>query len=109
MFLVSNSEIIDHLDLPVTPNDCKHVFHLYTVKSEKRDQIANKFEQTGIGFGIHYPLPIHLQPFYRGIQGSVSLKNSEEVARRAISIPVRPDLTRNEQEKIVSVLKCLGG
>ncbi|MFQ6125772.1 MAG: DegT/DnrJ/EryC1/StrS family aminotransferase [Candidatus Heimdallarchaeota archaeon] len=100
---------VTYLDLPVTPNGCKHVFHQYTIKSKIRDQIIKTFEETGIGFGIHYPLPIHLQPFYRATHGDIHLKNAETVAKHAISIPVRPDLTGEEKRKIISVLRGLGG
>lgn len=98
----------EYIDLPVTPSGCKHVFHLYTVKSKKRDQIIEQFESKKIGFGVHYPIPIHLQPFYRSNYSDISLENTEKIAEQVISIPTRPDLTHEELMKIVSVLGSLG-
>ncbi|MFQ5824462.1 MAG: DegT/DnrJ/EryC1/StrS family aminotransferase [bacterium] len=100
---------VEYINLPVIPNGCKHVFNQYTIKSKKRDKIVKKFEETGIGFGIHYPLPIHLQPFYKTLQGNINLTDAEEVAKTVISIPIRPDLTGGEKKKIVSVLRDLSG
>ncbi len=59
-------------------------------------------EAAGIGYGIYYPRPIHLQPPYA--DATVSLPTSEMLANHVLSIPVRPDLTAEEREKIVVTL-----
>ncbi|MBN2014533.1 MAG: DegT/DnrJ/EryC1/StrS family aminotransferase [Candidatus Altiarchaeota archaeon] len=90
---------------PVVRKNCTHVFHQYTIRVEgDRDAIVNTLNQKGIGTGIYYPIPIHKQGLYLDLGYRISLPVSEELARKVISLPIHPSVTRENLDYIASVL-----
>jgi dTDP-4-amino-4,6-dideoxygalactose transaminase len=89
------------LQLPGVMVGNEHVFHLYVVQSERRDQLARHLESQGIHTGIHYPIPIHLQEAYhdRGA-GRGTFPVSEAAAPRLLSLPMYPELTEQQLSRI---------
>ncbi len=96
---------------PVTRPGCSHVFHQYTIcipDNHDRNEWVNQLRERGVGTAIHYPMPIHEQPFYqqntdkyRFASGSetsseASLPVTEEAARRVLSLPVHPALSKED-------------
>jgi perosamine synthetase len=90
---------------PVTKAGCTHVFHQYTVRAEKRDQLAAFLKEKEIGTGVHYPISIHKQPVYRELGYGDSLPVSEKAAEEVLSLPVHPALSRNDLQEIVEATK----
>lgn len=94
---------LDGLVLP--PNgsfDIKPVYHLYVIRTSQRDKLKVWLEQRGIQCGVHYPLPIHLQPAYRKLfayKGG-EFPKSELLSKMALSLPMYPELGKNEIEYI---------
>jgi len=84
-----------------------HVYHQYTIRVPDRSSLITRFGQEGIGYGIYYPRPTHLQPPYRA--GAPSLPVAERLAREVVSIPIRPDLTEDELHTIVDVINEVVG
>src|SRR6185312_929579 len=82
------------LKLPQRRAGATHVFHQYVVRTAKRDRLREHLRQAGIGTGIHYPLPVHLQPAYCGrlATGPSGLAASEAVVRDILSLPIYPQL-----------------
>jgi len=80
-------------------------FHLFVIRSSKRDAIRSALIQNDIGCGIHYPVPLHLQPAlsYLGHR-SGDFPNSEELADTAVSLPMHPALTEVEIARTVEVV-----
>jgi len=93
----------------VTPEEkeyAKHVYHLYVIKSEKRAQIAGWLKSKSISTGIHYPIPLHLQPAYKYLDlGQGSFPITEEFCSQALSLPMFPELKENEIKLIVDEIK----
>lgn len=92
---------LEHLkgvQLPVEENGYDHVYHLFTVRvPKKRDAFAKKLNEAGIGTGIHYPRPIHKQPYYKKIGYSkVSLPEVEKASKEVLSLPVHPEVTKKD-------------
>jgi perosamine synthetase len=90
---------IPELVLPPKGDDeTKPVYHLYTVRTRRRDLLKSCLESNGIQCGVNYPLPIHLQPIYREMFGFKrgSYPKSEELCKTCLSIPLFPALTRKE-------------
>ena len=81
-----------------------HVYHLYTVRVPKRDQLREFLAQRGVATGVHYPLPLHLQPAFRELNPG-SLPVSEEAAREVLSLPLFPGLVREEAERVAEVMR----
>lgn len=104
------NELLKDLDV-ITPYEeeyGKHVYHLYVVRIKKRDKVYKFLQEKGIACGIHYPLPLHLQKAYHGLgykKGDFPV--AEKCAREVISLPVYPELKRNQIEYIVKNLKIL--
>ncbi|MCJ7472284.1 MAG: DegT/DnrJ/EryC1/StrS family aminotransferase [Actinobacteria bacterium] len=98
------------LELPEEIEDRKHVYHLYVVKVKNRDMVREKLFERGIATGIHYPVPIHLQPAY-GFLGykKGDLPVAEETSDSVLSLPMFPELTEEQIKHIrSSLIEVLG-
>jgi perosamine synthetase len=90
-------------NLPIVAPNRSHVFHQYTIRSERRDQLAAYLASQGVGIGIYYPVPLHKQPLYVGLGYHDSLPVAEQAAREVLSLPVHPSLTEDDIERIIEV------
>lgn len=89
----------------ITKPGCTHVFHQYTIRAKKRDQLATFLKENDIGTGIHYPIPIHKQPVYKDLGYKDSLPVSEKAVEEVLSIPVHPALSRADVQAVVKAIK----
>ena len=71
------------------------------VRAKNRDQLAAFLKEKEIGTGVHYPIPIHKQPFYKDLGYKDSLPVSEKAVEEVLSLPVHPGLSRDDLQKIV--------
>ncbi|MBL8995441.1 MAG: DegT/DnrJ/EryC1/StrS family aminotransferase, partial [Spirochaetia bacterium] len=91
---------------PLSVENEKHARHLYVVRSRERDRLRDHLKQKGIGTMIHYPVPVHLQPAYaKGIRGSQDLPETEKAAREILSLPMFPELTKEEADAVVNAVR----
>lgn len=87
---------------PQTPAGYEHVWHQYTVRiPQGRDETARGLENAGIGTGIFYPVPAHQQGYVQERIGQVHLPVTEQMAGEVLSLPVHPQLSQADLEKIV--------
>ena len=95
----------DSITLPRVNEDAAHVFHLYVVQIENRDGVLKMLNEQGIGAGVHYPVPLHEQPVFAHL-GYVSddLPVTAAVAQRVLSLPLFPEMTRNQAERVAEAL-----
>jgi dTDP-4-amino-4,6-dideoxygalactose transaminase len=95
------------LKLPARRNEASHVFHQYVVRTPKRDRLREHLRQAGIGTGIHYPLPVHLHPAYRGRVpvGPTGLCRSEVAAREILSLPMYPQLADTAVDRVIAEIR----
>ena len=87
--------------LPFEPSWSKAVFHLYVVQVQNREELQKHLGEAGIGTGIHYPIPLHLQNAYKDLgyrEGDFPV--SEKAASRILSLPMFPGLTNEQQDRI---------
>jgi len=96
---------IDGITIPVIRNDCEHVFHQYTIRVEKRDELATILNDSGIGTGTYYPIPIHKQPIYKELGYDDKLPECEKAAMESLSIPVHPGVSNNDLNEIIENVK----
>jgi dTDP-4-amino-4,6-dideoxygalactose transaminase len=83
----------------------EHVWHLYVVRVPDRDRVLKELHAAGIGAGIHYPVPVHLTAAFAGLgyaEGAFPV--AERLARELLSLPLFPEITPSQQERVVSVL-----
>jgi dTDP-4-amino-4,6-dideoxygalactose transaminase len=95
------------LVLPTTDPGNVHVWHLYVVQvaGADRDDIVGKLNAEGIGAGVHYPAPVHLTPAYRHLGHSRGdFPNAEKAADRILSLPLFPQITPDQQQRVVDTL-----
>jgi dTDP-4-amino-4,6-dideoxygalactose transaminase len=93
---------------PFVPEWSKPVFHLYVIEVGDRDEVQRQLGAAGIGTGIHYPIPLHLQKAYEGLRlGGNSLPVTEKAAPRLLSLPMFPNLTSGAQQTVVEQLRRL--
>jgi perosamine synthetase len=96
-----DSLLVDRDDITLPPrgdSEVKPVYHLYVIRTHFRDALKTWLEQNGIQCGIHYPMPIHLQPIYRKLFGykEGDFPNSEMLCKTALSLPMFPGLQNHE-------------
>jgi dTDP-4-amino-4,6-dideoxygalactose transaminase len=85
----------------------EHVYHLFVVKLRRadRDAVVNGLQARGVGAGIHYPVPLHLQKAYSSLGlGPGSFPVTEDAAKRIVSLPLYPELTRDQVDTVVRAL-----
>ena len=99
------------LELPRTRPDVEHVYHLYVVHTDGRDQVLAALRAQGIGAALHYPVPIHLQEAYRDRGcGRGSFPVTERAAGRLLSLPMYPELTEEQVRRVAnSVANAVAG
>ena len=97
----------DGLILPETASGRRHVFHIYPVRVPRREEFMTYLQEQGIGCGIHYPIPVHLQEAYSELGlGPGSFPVSEACADEFVSLPMFPELTEAQRERVVEVVKA---
>jgi dTDP-4-amino-4,6-dideoxygalactose transaminase len=95
------------LKFPVEAEYAKHVYHLFVIRSSKRDELKVYLESKGIQTGIHYPVPIHRVPSLQYLQyREGDFPESERVSREVLSLPCFPELTDSEVETVIETLKA---
>jgi dTDP-4-amino-4,6-dideoxygalactose transaminase len=90
---------------PVTKPGNRHVYHQYVIRCEKRDELQTFLAAHNISTLIHYPVPVHLQPAYRGRLGDLgSFPVSEQVAGEIMSLPLYPELPEAQIETVIRAI-----
>jgi dTDP-4-amino-4,6-dideoxygalactose transaminase len=92
------------LVLPEEGDSERAVFHLFTVRTRRRDELKKHLDGAGIGCAVHYPIPVHRQPLYRHIGGS--FPESERASEEVLSLPLFPELTEHEQDEVVAAVRA---
>ncbi|MGY3234540.1 MULTISPECIES: DegT/DnrJ/EryC1/StrS family aminotransferase [unclassified Bradyrhizobium] len=90
---------------PLVRMGSTHVYHLYVITTDERDAMRIKLDEAGVATGIHYPLPLHLQPALAHLgyrQGD--LPCCEVLAARSLSLPMFPELTRDQVRLIAAIV-----
>ena len=87
--------------------DVRHVYHLYAVRLPQRDGWRARLHEMGVQTGVHYPVPVHLQPAYRDLgYRTGDFPVAEAVAHEVLSLPVFPEMTDAQVEAVSSVLRA---
>ncbi|MCP4410107.1 MAG: DegT/DnrJ/EryC1/StrS family aminotransferase [Gammaproteobacteria bacterium] len=90
---------------PIETEPSHHVYHQYTILSEQRDEIMETLGKAGIASAIYYPVPLHQQQAFAQHTEGLILPVTERLAEKCLSLPMHPELIRQDIEQIVSVLK----
>lgn len=97
---------VGDLVTPAETPDRRSVFHLYVVRTAHRDALLKYLKDAGIEAGVHYPVPLHLQKAYAFLgYGEGSLPATEAWAKECLSLPLYPELTEEQQDRIVATVR----
>jgi len=90
---------------PCVAPDVEPSFHLYVIRTDRREVVQGALTEAGIASGIHYPIPLHLQPAYAALgRGPGSYPVTEALAGQILSLPIFPELKHDEIERICAVV-----
>jgi dTDP-4-amino-4,6-dideoxygalactose transaminase len=90
---------------PATAPGNVHVWHLYVIQVDRRDEVLAELRRHGIGAGVHYPIPLHRQPVFAGRVGPAGgFPVSDAAAARVLSLPLFPGITETQQERVAATL-----
>lgn len=94
---------------PARREDAEHVFHQYVLRSPRRAEFMARLKAEGVGTGIHYPMPVHLQPAYKGrvALGPAGCAETARASEEVFSLPMYPELTEAQVERICAALRSL--
>ncbi|RMH07031.1 MAG: DegT/DnrJ/EryC1/StrS family aminotransferase [Nitrospirae bacterium] len=103
--LFQEAGLLDRIILPKTAPGNVHVFHQYTIRAAKRDQLMAYLKEQGIGHKVYYPVPLHLQECYHflGYQKG-DFPVSELMAQEVLSLPIFPELTKAQIVRVVETI-----
>src|SRR3990172_4761012 len=92
---------------PDSPLESRHVYHLYVVRSSQRDALQAHLREHGISSAVHYPTPVHLQPFYKD-QGfrQGQLPVAERLGREGLSLPMYPFMPAEQVQFVVAMIEA---
>jgi dTDP-4-amino-4,6-dideoxygalactose transaminase/acetyltransferase-like isoleucine patch superfamily enzyme len=91
---------------PIAMADRRHVYHVYAVRTNRREALQHDLQAAGIQSGIHYPIPVHLQPAYADLgYREGDFPESERAAAEVLSLPMYPELTVELQQRVVEAVR----
>lgn len=101
---------VKEVTVPRVPAHADHVFHQYTIRTDKRDELKQYLQQRGIGSTVYYPLPLHLQPALQDLgYGPGDFPVSEELSRTVLSLPMFPEISDAEIDQVIEAIASFYG
>lgn len=98
------------LVVPSVRSGCRHVYHLFVIRSDRRDALASHLDGCGISTGIHYPYPVHVQPgLTEGARIPEPLLVTEGISPQILSLPLFPSMTARQQERVIAAVRSFFG
>jgi dTDP-4-amino-4,6-dideoxygalactose transaminase len=92
--------------LPFEPQNSRAIYHLYVIRTADREGFMEHLKQAGIGTGIHYPIPLHLQKAYASMgYKNGDFPNTERASAEIVSLPMFPQLTAPQQARVVDAVQ----
>lgn len=97
---------IEGVKIPKIIKGTVPVYYFYVIRAEKRDALRKELKEKGISTGIHYPIPLHLQPAYKYLKYKKGdFPETEKAAKEILSLPIYPELSKKDQNYIIKNIK----
>ncbi|WP_257350252.1 DegT/DnrJ/EryC1/StrS family aminotransferase [Pseudalkalibacillus decolorationis] len=101
-----NEKVGDHVVTPYAEEHNYHIFHQYTIRVEKRDELQVFLKENGVASMVYYPKPLHLQPVFAELgYKEGDLPETEKACSEVISLPMFPELKQEQQEYVVETIR----
>lgn len=98
---------VPEVRLPFEAAYATHAWHLFVIRAERRDALQSHLTAQGVGTGLHYPLPLHLQNAYRHLGlGRGAFPVTEQAAERILSLPMFPELTQEQVAHVADLVRA---
>lgn len=95
----------ENVILPQIKEDTEHVFHIYAIRSNRREELENYLQEQGVGTNKHYPIAIHLQPAYSNLQiAQGELPLAEEISMTELSLPMYYGMNEDDITKVIDAI-----
>jgi dTDP-4-amino-4,6-dideoxygalactose transaminase len=97
---------VEEIIPPFEATYARHVYHVYAVRVQDRNEVIRHLEGKGIGCGVHYPVPVHLQEAYANLgyeRGAFPV--SEQIANEFVSLPMFPELSEAQIDFVIETVK----
>ncbi|HNZ83834.1 MAG TPA: DegT/DnrJ/EryC1/StrS family aminotransferase [Candidatus Pacearchaeota archaeon] len=105
-YYTKNLSNIKGIECPQIDDDCVHIFHQYTLKSERRDELFSFLKERDIPSMIYYQIPLHLQEAFGYLGYQVGdFPVAESACQSVLSLPIYPELSRDDQDLIIKTIK----
>ncbi len=99
-----SEQLSDVVEVPFIAPGNRHVFHQYTIMTDKRDELIKSLQEHEVGHGIYYPKPLYaFKPFEN--YDTTKLPVTEELIKKVLSLPIHQDLTRDDLDTIVKAVR----
>jgi dTDP-4-amino-4,6-dideoxygalactose transaminase len=99
--LLAGSGVTTPVEMPYA----RHVWHVYTVRTAERDELQQALSAAGVQTGIHYPIPVHLQPAYADLgYRAGDFPHAEAAAKQVLSLPMFPEMTEAQMQEVVAAV-----
>ncbi len=100
-----NRELAGLVETPYADGHGRHVYHQYTILSDRRDTIQKVLTESAIACAVYYPVPLHRQEMFAATHGNVRLPVTESVAQRCLSLPISPMLKDEQIKRITGAIR----
>ena len=98
-------EPVEAVRRPHIPTGYEHVFHQYTIRVPRRDELQKFLSERSIGNAVYYPVPLHLQPIYAKLGlGRAAFPEAERAAGEVLSLPMFPELREEQVQRVVEAI-----
>ncbi len=104
--MFTEARLTDIIRLPVRAPDSTHIFHQYVIRTPERDRLRAFLQDRGVGTEVYYPVPLHLQPCFRGLgQSAGAFPRAEAAAKEVLALPIYGELTEIQQGWVVEAIR----
>jgi len=104
--LLAEAQLEAFVRAPSDDPEGTHVYHQFTIRVDRRDELRAHLDSKGIGTGVYYPVPLHLQPCFSSLgYRAGDFPEAERACREALSLPISPTLGAEEQARVVDAIR----
>ncbi len=104
--LFKDAGLLEEIATPVVQSGMRHIYHQYVIRAARRDELFAHLKEQGVGTDIYYPLPLHMQECFSDLgYAEGDFPEAERAAGETLALPVYPELSEEQQQYVVEVIR----